>query len=159
VSDQVDRIEIRAAREDDVGFVAGLVPSLLEFGSPAWNDAGLLAAGFAEVLARAVRARDSRSMVLIAQSTAGERLGFISLTVRQDLTGSERGHVADLGVIEEARRMGVGSALMRAGEAWARERGLGVLSLDVWATNERARAFYETLGYSPESASLFKRLD
>ncbi len=66
--------------------------------------------------------------------------------------------MADLGVIEDARRTGVGSALMRAGEAWARERGLPVMSLDVWATNERARAFYETLGYSAESSCLFKRL-
>lgn len=155
----IDRIAIRAACESDADFVAGLVSSLLEFGSPAWNDAEALAAGFAEVLASAVRAQDPRSTVLIAETTNGTRLGFISLRVREDVTGVERGHVADLGVIEEGRRMGVGSALMRAGEAWARERGLPVLSLDLWATNERARAFYETLGYSAESLCLFKRLD
>lgn len=154
-----DRVEIRAAGEADSEFVAGFVASLLEFASPAWKDAEALAPGFAAVLASAVRAQDSRSTVLIAQSPDGTRLGFISLTVRGDVTGAERGHVADLGVIEDARRMGVGSALMRAGEAWARERGLPVLSLDLWATNERARAFYETLGYSAESLCLFKRLD
>ena len=139
--------------------MAGLVSSLLEFGSPAWKDAEALAPGFAEVLAGAVRAQDPRSTVLIAESKDGTRLGFISLRVRDDVTGVERGHVADLGVVQEARRMGVGSALMRAGEAWARERGFPVLSLDLWATNDRARAFYETLGYSAESSSLFKRLD
>lgn len=155
----IDRIAIRAACGADAEFVAGLVSSLLEFGSPAWNDAKALAPGFAEVLASAVRAQDSRSTVLIAETANGTRLGFISLRVREDVTGIERGHVADLGVIEEGRRMGVGSALMRAGEAWARERGLPVLSLDLWATNERARAFYETLGYSAESLCLFKRLD
>lgn len=155
----VDRIEIRAACEADADFVAGFVPNLLEFGSPAWNDTERLGPRFAEVLASAVRAQDSRSTVLIAQSEDGTRLGFISLRVREDVTGAQRGHVADLGVSEDARRMGVGSALMRAGEAWARERGFPVLSLDLWATNERARAFYETLGYSAESLSLFKRLD
>ena len=139
--------------------MAGLVSSLLEFGSPTWQDPERLAPGFAAVLDGAVRAQDSRSTVLIAQSTSGTRLGFISLTVREDVTGIERGHVRDLGVIEDARKRGVGSALMRAGEAWARERGLPVLSLDVWATNERARAFYEALGYTPESLCLFKRLD
>lgn len=154
----VDRIEIRAACEDDAGFVAGFASSLLEFGSPAWKDKDALAPGFAEVLTQAVRAKDSRSTVLIAQSTDGARLGFISLSVREAV-GGQRGHVADLGVIAGARRMGVGSALMRAGEAWARERGLRVLSLDLWATNERARTFYESLGYSPEQLSLFKRLD
>lgn len=155
----VDRIAIRSACEGDADFVAGLVSSLLEFGSPAWKDAEALAPGFAEVLAGAVRAQDPRSTVLIAESKDGTRLGFISLRVRDDVTGVERGHVADLGVVQEARRMGVGSALMRAGEAWARERGFPVLSLDLWATNDRARAFYETLGYSAESSSLFKRLD
>lgn len=155
----VDRIAIRSAGEADVDFVSGLVSSLLEFGSPAWKDAKPLAQRFAEVLASAVRAQDSRSTVLIAQSEDGTRLGFISLTVGEDVTGVERGHVADLGVIEDARRMGVGSALMMAGEAWARERGLPVLSIDLWATNERARVFYESLGYSAESSCLFKRLD
>jgi ribosomal protein S18 acetylase RimI-like enzyme len=155
----IDRIAIRSAGEADADFVSGLVSSLLEFGSPAWKDAEALAPEFAEVLASAVRAQDSRSTVLIAESADGTRLGFISLTVRQDVTGVERGHVADLGVIQDARRMGVGSALMRAGEGWARERGLPVLSLDLWATNEHARAFYETLGYSAESSCLFKRLD
>ena len=106
-----------------------------------------------------MRAQDPRSTVLIAQSADGTRLGFISLRVRDDVTGVERGHVADLAVVQDARRIGVGSALMRAGEAWARERGLPVLSLDLWATNERARAFYQALGYSAESLSLFKRLD
>lgn len=155
----IDRIAIRAACGADTEFVAGFVSSLMEFGSPAWNDVEGLASGFAEILASAVRAQDLRSTVLIAQSADGTRLGFISLRVREDVTGVERGHVADLGVIQEGRRMGVGSALMRAGEAWARERGLPVLSLDLWATNERARAFYETLGYSAESLCLFKRLD
>jgi ribosomal protein S18 acetylase RimI-like enzyme len=152
------RIAIRTAREADADFVARLVSSLLEFGSPAWKDAESLAPGFAAALASAVRAKDSRSTVLIAE-TDGTQLGFISLTVREDVTGVKRAHVADLAVIEGARRMGVGSTLMKAGEAWARERGLPVLSLDLWATNERARAFYETLGYCTESLCLFKRLD
>jgi ribosomal protein S18 acetylase RimI-like enzyme len=86
-------------------------------------------------------------------------LGFISLKVSADVAGLERGHVADLAVAERARRMGVGTALMRAGEAWARERGLSVLSLDVWASNQRALEFYWHLGYFAESLCLIKALD
>jgi ribosomal protein S18 acetylase RimI-like enzyme len=55
--------------------------------------------------------------------------------------------------------MGVGQALMQAGEAWARERGLPVLSLDVWSTNQPALAFYRTLGYRAESSCLIKALN
>jgi ribosomal protein S18 acetylase RimI-like enzyme len=154
-----DRTVIRPAHAGDSDFVAGLVPSLLSFGSPAWENADALAPGFRNVLVDAVRAQDSQASVLIAEGTDGTPLGFISLKVRLDLTGSERGHVADLAVREDARRMGAGQALMQAGEAWARERGLPVLSLDVWATNQPALAFYRALGYRPESFCLIKALD
>jgi ribosomal protein S18 acetylase RimI-like enzyme len=154
-----DSIVIRSADDGDSEFVAGFASSLLEFGSPVWDDAAALAPGFREVLAGAVSARDERSAVLIAERADGTPLGFISLKVSKDAAGTERGHVADLAVIEEARRMGVGRALMQAGEAWAGERGLRVLSLDVWSTNERALEFYRRLGYDAESLCLIKRLD
>jgi ribosomal protein S18 acetylase RimI-like enzyme len=153
-----DSIIIRCAVEGDCTFIAGLVSSLLAFGSPAWEDKDALAPGFSEVLARAVRAQDPRSTVLIAEGTDGTLLGFISLKVTEDVTGSERGHVADLAVTETARRLGVGRALMNAGEQWSRDRGLTVVSLDVWSTNERAQAFYERLGYRVESLHLIKDL-
>jgi ribosomal protein S18 acetylase RimI-like enzyme len=154
-----DRIVIRPAHVGDSEFVAGLVSSLLQFGSPAWENADVLAPGFRDVLVDAIRAQGPRATVLIAEGTDGTPLGFISLKVRVDVAGTERGHVADLAVREAARRMGVGQELMQAGEAWARERGLPVLSLDVWSTNQPALAFYRVLGYRPESLCLIKALD
>jgi hypothetical protein len=56
-----DRLVIRPAREHDCEFITGLVPSLLEFGSPTWDDAGTFAPGFRDVLAGAVRAHRGRS--------------------------------------------------------------------------------------------------
>jgi ribosomal-protein-alanine N-acetyltransferase len=135
------------------------VPSLLEFGSPAWEDAAAFTSGFRDVLVSAVRAQGPRSAVLVAEGADGASLGFISLKVDQDVVGVARGHVADLAVAAGARRIGVGQALMRAGEAWARERGLRALSLDVWSTNERALTFYRRLGYGAESLCLVKHLE
>ena len=106
-----------------------------------------------------MRAQDLRSTVLIAELTDGTPLGFISLKVTEDVTGVGRGHVADLAVTETARRLGVGRTLMNAGEQWARDRGLAVLGLDVWSTNERAQAFYKRLGYRAESLHLIKPLE
>jgi ribosomal protein S18 acetylase RimI-like enzyme len=157
--DMSDAIVIRRAHGGDAKFVAGLVSSLLEFGSPAWEDAAAMAPGFRNVLVRAVRCQDARSPVFIAEGADGVPLGFISLKVRDDVTGAERGHVADLAVIEDARGRGVGRALMRAGEVWASELGLPVLSLDVWATNEWALGFYRRLGYGAESVCLIRPLD
>lgn len=154
-----DQIDIRPASDADRDFVTGLVPSLLEFGSPAWTDVEALVPGFRRVLADAVGRRDPGAAVLIAQMADGTPLGFISLQVREDVAGVPRAHVADLAVTEDARKTGVGRALMQAGEAWARERGMGVLSLDVWSTNERALAFYRRLGFRAESLSLIKALE
>jgi ribosomal protein S18 acetylase RimI-like enzyme len=47
---------------------------------------------------------------------------------------------------------------MEAGEAWARGRGYRLLTLDVFAGNERARSFYRRLGYGEDSLSMAKEL-
>lgn len=153
-----DQFLIRRAHDRDCEFITGLVPSLLEFGSPTWDDAGAFAPGFRDALAGAVRGRGPQSTVLVAEGADGAPLGFISLRVAKDVVGAARGHVADVAVTADARRMGVGTALMNAGEAWARDRGLPALSLNVWSTNERALAFYRRLGYSTESLCLVKRV-
>jgi GNAT superfamily N-acetyltransferase len=154
-----ERISIRQARSEDRDFVLGMVPGLLAFGSPAWQDRETLAPGFREALAKAISNHGRRSTVLIAEATDETPLGFISLKVSEDAAGTERAHVADLAVTERARRIGVGTALMKAAESWARNLGMGVLSLDVWSTNETALRFYRHLGYDPESECLIKRLD
>jgi GNAT superfamily N-acetyltransferase len=154
-----DRIFIRQASSEDRDFVAGMVPSLLAFGSPAWQDREALAPGFRQMLEQAISDQGPRSTVLIAETADETPLGFISLKVREDAAGIERAHVADLAVADGARRAGVGTALMQAAESWARELGMGVLSLDVWSSNETALRFYRHLGYGAESVCLIKRLD
>ena len=69
--DMTEQVLIRPADERDIEFVAGLVSSLLEFGSPAWNDPAALAPELRDVLAGAVGVQESRSTVLIAQRTDG----------------------------------------------------------------------------------------
>jgi RimJ/RimL family protein N-acetyltransferase len=39
---------------------------------------------------------------------------------------------------------------MDAAEAWSARRGYSQVTLNVFATNERARAVYARLGYEPE---------
>jgi ribosomal protein S18 acetylase RimI-like enzyme len=60
----------------------------------------------------------------------------------------------------EARRQGVGTALMREVERLLREVGAGKLNLQIRGGNDKAVAFYGSLGYSIEDrVSMGKRLE
>ncbi len=56
-------------------------------------------------------------------------------------------HVGEFGVGEGHRRQGIGRALFAAIRDAARERGLTRIELDVWAFNESAVRFYESIGF------------
>ena len=61
-------------------------------------------------------------------------------------------HVADLGlmVADGYRRRGIGSALMREAERWARSAGVRKLELHVFPHNHPAIALYRKLGFRRE---------
>jgi ribosomal protein S18 acetylase RimI-like enzyme len=69
-----------------------------------------------------------------------------------------RAHVEAIVVDRRHRRGGIGTALMNAAAAWARERGAAEVVLTVWAGNAAAEAFYERLGYGVVSSALAKSL-
>jgi ribosomal protein S18 acetylase RimI-like enzyme len=56
-------------------------------------------------------------------------------------------YLEDLWVLSEARRRGVGTALLRAAEAAVAARGFPGLSLAVSVGNDTARRLYDELGY------------
>lgn len=152
-------VVVRPVRPTDRAFLVSLAPRFVEFGVPAWLDTRetlrALEAQF-EQLARAV---PEGHRVLVAESAEGEPLGFIYLQVQREFfTGRPHAHVSDLAVAEGADGKGVGRALVSAGEAWARAQGYDRLTLNVFATNTRARAFYAHLGFGEETLKLVKAL-
>lgn len=58
-------------------------------------------------------------------------------------------HVGNLGISVKQgyRDVGIGQELMREAEAQAQKLGLEIISLEVFASNERARHVYEKMGF------------
>lgn len=82
------------------------------------------------------------SLTLIAEC-GGEIAGFAIGRMGSRLTG----HVITLDVAPSRRRLGIGRRLMEALHGELRSRGARSVVLEVDASNDAARRFYESLGY------------
>ncbi|WP_274468259.1 MULTISPECIES: GNAT family N-acetyltransferase [unclassified Paenibacillus] len=55
-------------------------------------------------------------------------------------------YMNELAVSPDCQRRGIGTQLYKASAEWAKERGASSLELNVWEFNERAVAFYRSIG-------------
>lgn len=61
-----------------------------------------------------------------------------------------------ISVRPQARRYGIGTALVRAIRAAGKERGIPLMTLDVWTFNAAARAFFAREGFVPYTERLWR---
>lgn len=74
------------------------------------------------------------------------------------LKGDRHAHIFLLYVLPEYRRQGIGSALMRYAEDWAKARGDHQIGLQVFQFNQPALNLYQQLGYETQSLWMVKAL-
>lgn len=74
------------------------------------------------------------------------------------ITGDRHSHIFLLYVKPKHRRQGIGRALMAVAEEFAKSRGDGQMTLQVFTLNHTARQFYESLNYAPYSLTMLKSL-
>jgi aminoglycoside 6'-N-acetyltransferase I len=94
--------------------------------------------------------------VFVAERPDGRLCGLLEAAVRSRATGCETtpvGYIEGWYVDEDARRQGVGAALVRAAEAWARSRGCREMASDAELPNNLSHTAHKALGYS-ETARL-----
>lgn len=104
--------------------------------------------------------RGAKDETLVAAMPSGPVLGFIHLQEAPDpVTGGPAGYVSMLAVVPEAEGQGIARQLMNAAEEWAHRHGFRCLSLDVFASNERGRRFYDLLGFHEDSVKLYKLMN
>ncbi|ARV61694.1 GNAT family N-acetyltransferase [Nostocales cyanobacterium HT-58-2] len=73
--------------------------------------------------------------------------------------GDRHAHIFLVYVVPEHRRRGIGTALMRYVEGWARARGDHRIGLQVFQNNTNALNLYNQLGYQTHSLWMVKSLD
>lgn len=93
--------------------------------------------------------RYPHAAVFVAEREDGALVGRLS--VGRDPHPAST-HVADVGLMValDARRQGVGTALLRAAVDWARGAGVHKLELHVFPWNEAAIALYDAFGFERE---------
>ncbi|HET7182769.1 MAG TPA: GNAT family N-acetyltransferase [Candidatus Limnocylindrales bacterium] len=100
-----------------------------------------------------------------AEGGDGGVVGMIELWLRRPIAVTGNARVARLevnlgiAVAPDWRGRGVGTALLRAGEAWAREQGAERMSLWVDGFNTGARRLYERMGYTAWGLEMDKPID
>jgi GNAT superfamily N-acetyltransferase len=149
-SDASGTISIRAATVADERALVELARRLASsFDLPPWRRPDDIATADAREMVEAVRAALPGSEVFVADR-GGVCVGCLHVLETTDFFGTPHAHISVLATTVAAEGSGVGRALLDHAEAWARSRGHSLLTLNVFAANERARRFYERAGLLPE---------
>jgi GNAT superfamily N-acetyltransferase len=166
-----DRIDIRGATIDDASSLAdawtqfGRYYSELDPRQFRTPDADGLSAWFA---ARLDEDRDDDFLWLVAERDRA-LVGFVEAQIWRPAEDARRQlmreadepilKVDSIMVVEEARSLGVGTALMRAAEAWGRGRGATRSVVVSYAHSPSSVPFYEDrMGYERNTVGISKKL-
>ena len=89
--------------------------------------------------------------VLLAVDGSGAPVGFVELSIRpyaEDCTTDRVAYLEGWYVVPEARRQGVGRALVAAAERWARAQGCREFASDALIDNEISAVAHRALGFA-----------
>jgi len=150
-------VSFRRAALDDEAVLTVLAERLTAFPLPAWRRPEDISTADAREMMAAVRENDSDNAVWIAER-GGRVAGCLHVLALTDFFGLRHAHISVIATTAEAEGTGIGAALLDFAEAWARERQLPLMTLNVFATNARALRFYERGGWVPEMLKYVKPL-
>ncbi len=99
--------------------------------------------------------------VFVAEENGGALLGFLEAGLRSHADGCDESHpvgyVEGWYVIETRRRHGIGAALLRAAEGWARAQGCTEMASDTQLDNVLSQRAHESLGFQITERSILYR--
>ncbi|CAO1666865.1 GNAT family N-acetyltransferase [Salinicola sp. NYA28a] len=137
---------IRAAIPEDIDSLVALIDGYRQFYRQPSDPEGAR-----QFLARRFERDDAH--LLIALDENGAAIGFVQLFPVPSTTSlGTRWILNDLFVVPEARRNGIGSALLQAARALAVEHGVPQLMLRTQTDNVTAQSRYQALGWQRDEA-------
>ena len=155
-NDNAPRYVVRPGRRDDAAAAAALWMRSAEEHT-VYDNVYATSPDAEKIMRRflADLSSSSHSCLFVAEIRAasgepGEVVGFLSGEIREGspaFSPKTWAAVEDIYVTQTYRSKGVGRALVEACRDWARDKGADGVSLQVAAGNERARKFYDTLGF------------
>ena len=149
---------IRPAVSSDASAIRTLAERLPAFG-PSTRSAAEIVQRERAALIAALSHPAEGSALLVAEHGSRGVVGVVLLDSRRDyFTDEAHGHVAILAVAQDVEGQGVGRALLKAADDWARGRGFAKLTLAVFTDNRRAKEVYERQGWRPELETWYKPL-
>ena len=151
-------VTIRPAAAADAATLSGLAERLAGFPLPSWRQPQAIASADARAMLEALAEGGRDNQVFVAERD-GQPAGCLHILVILDFFGVRHAHISVLATTAAAEGTGVGRTLMAHAEAWARERGLTLVTLNVFTQNQRARAFYARAGFEVEMLKYAKQLD
>jgi ribosomal protein S18 acetylase RimI-like enzyme len=151
---------IRAASPDDEEFILGLSERFVDFELPKWRRRNVVLEGIRRDLLRHLEDQPPGSFMFIAEDdSSGERIGLLHLQLVTDFfTGHQNCHISDICVARGHDGNGIGQALLKYAETFAREHRCERLQMAVFPGNERGRKVYEAAGYGVETLRMVKPL-
>lgn len=97
---------------------------------------------------------NSREVVFIAEADSGRIAGVIHVEKYNVLYFPTMANILGLAVAADFRRQGIGSALLKRAEEWARKNGACSMRLNSGESRKQAHEFYCAQGYTDDKKQL-----
>lgn len=109
---------------------------------------------------RNVRSRKAILLVAEDEENEGQLVGYLtgSIATRPPVfVIPKHGFIGDLVVSKSHRNQGIGKALVKEFESWAKEKEMKFVTLAVFSGNDSGMEFWETVGYKDTTTVLKRR--
>ena len=136
---------LRTPKWEDIDDLLALINSLIDEEADIWMREPVTRNEQIHWLSRRLAAIEKGQVIQIVAEVNSHVIANTDVTIKI----GQRSHVGDIGIIikQGYRDIGIGSEMLKQLIAQARQRGLIIVTLGVFATNSRAKHVYEKLGF------------